>query len=182
MTSNHSQALRKMTREYYKEEQRFNQWWIWLIVTGLAGLWIWQMVQQLFMGIPFGNNPAPDIVVILIGIFPIGAFLLFRFMTLVTIIDSDGVHYRFKPFQKKFKLIKPEDILRYEVKKYSPIMDYGGWGIRYGSSANGTAYNVSGNQGVFFELKNKKRFLLGTQNPDSIQYAMEKLLNKSNAS
>jgi hypothetical protein len=168
-----------MSKIYYKEDQKFNQPWIWLIVVGLAGVWIWQMVQQIFMGIPFGNNPAPDFVVILIGLFPLGAFLLFRFLTLDTMIDREGVHYRFRPFQCKYKLIRPEDILRYEVKKYNPILDYGGWGIRLGSTGKGTAYNVRGNQGLYFELKNKKKFMLGTQNPDSIRYAMEKLLSKT---
>jgi hypothetical protein len=166
-----------MSKVYYKEEQKFNQFWIWLILFFVAGLWIWQLVQQVFMGIPFGNNPAPDVVVYLIGLFPIAGFWLFMTMTLVTIVDEEGVHYRFRPFQKKFKVIKPADIIRYEVKKYSPIKDYGGWGIRFGISSKGDAYNVRGNDGVWFELKNKKKFLIGTQNPVSLKSAMEKLMN-----
>lgn len=167
-----------MSKVYYKEEQRFTQFWIWLIMAFIGGLWIWQVVQQIFMGIPFGNNPAPDIVVILMGIFPLGGILLFRYLTLKTIIDDEGVHYRFSPFQKKGKVIKLADILRYEVKEYSPIKDYGGWGIRWGLGKNGTAYNVSGNKGVLFEMKNNKRFMLGTQHPDSIGSAMEKLMKQ----
>jgi hypothetical protein len=170
---------RNMSKVYFREEQKFNQFWIWLILLFVAGIWIWQMVQQVFMGIPFGNNPAPDFVVYFIGIFPLAGALLFWHMRLETHIDDEGIHYRFKPFQKKFKTIKPADIIRYEVKKYSPIKDYGGWGIRFGSTAKGNAYNVRGNDGVFFELKNKKRFLLGTQNPVSIKSAMEKLMKQT---
>lgn len=165
-----------MSRAYYREEQKFNQPWIWLIILLLGGLWIWQVVQQIFMGIPFGNNPAPDLVVLLIGIFPVGTILLFRFLTLETIIDDGGVQYRFKPFQLKHKVIKPENIISFEVKQYHPLKDYGGWGIRWGSAKNGSAYNVSGNQGVLFELKNGKKFLLGTQNPASIKSALSKLV------
>ena len=168
-----------MSKVYYKEEQKFNQFWIWLILCFVAGLWIWQLVQQVFMGIPFGTNPAPDIVVILTGLFPVGGILLFRFLTLETIIDTEGVQYRFKPFQRKPKIILKEDIVRFEVKKYSPLKDYGGWGVRYGSSKNGKAYNVSGNKGVLFELKNGKRFMLGTQNPESIRSALDKLMKLS---
>ena len=168
-----------MSRIYFKEEQKFDQWWIWMIMLLISGVWIWQLVQQVFMGIPFGNNPAPDLVVILIGLFPAFGIFLFRVLTLETNIDETGISYRFRPFQRKFKIIKAEDIARFEVKKYNPIMDYGGWGIRLGSTGKGTAYNVRGNQGLYFELKNKKKFLLGTQNPDSIRYAMEKLLSKS---
>jgi hypothetical protein len=165
-----------MSKVYFKEEQKFNQWWIWLIMLLLSGLWIWQLVQQIFMGIPFGDNPAHDVVVILIGLFPAFGIFLFRTLTLETNIDETGVFYRFRPFQRKPKVIKKEDISRFEVKKYSPIMDYGGWGIRLGTSKKGNAYNVNGNMGVLFEFKNGKKFMLGTQNPESIKSALNKLL------
>jgi hypothetical protein len=165
-----------MSRVYYQEEQKFKQWWIWAILLGIGGVWLWQLVQQVILGVPFGDNPAPDIVIILIGLFPAFGIWLFRVMTLVTSIDESGVSYRFRPFQRKPKLIKPDDIARFEVKKYNPVMDYGGWGIRFGTSKKGNAYNVSGNMGVLFEFMNGKRFLLGTQNPESIRSALNKLL------
>ena len=168
-----------MSRTYYKEQQKFNQWWIWLIMLSLSGLWIWQLIQQIFLGIPFGDNPAPDYVVILVGLFPVAGILLFRILSLETNIDETGVYYRFRPFQRKPKSIKKEDIAKFEVKKYNPIMDYGGWGIRLGTSKKGNAYNVSGNMGVLFELKTGKKFMLGTQNPESIRSALNKLMKQS---
>jgi hypothetical protein len=165
-----------MSRVYFKEEQKFDQWWIWMIMLLISGVWIWQLVQQVFMGIPFGNNPAPDLVVILIGLFPAFGIFLFRVLTLETKIDETGISYRFRPFQRKFKIIKAEDIARFEVKKYNPIMDYGGWGIRLGTSKKGNAYNVSGNMGVLFVFKNGKKFMLGTRNPESIRSALDKLM------
>jgi hypothetical protein len=165
-----------MSRIYFKEEQKFTQVWIWMLLIALSGIWIWQLVQQVFMGIPFGNNPASDIGVILTGIFPLLTIILFRLLTLETVINEKGIAYRFKPFQRKPKVIKPEDILRFEVKKYSPLKDYGGWGIRLGSFNKGKAYNVSGNQGVLFEFKNGKKFMLGTQKPSEIRSALDKLL------
>jgi hypothetical protein len=169
-----------MSRVYFKEEQKFTQVWIWMLLIALSGIWIWQLVQQVFMGIPFGNKPSPDVVIILTGIFPVLAIILFRLLTLETIINEDGVGYRFKPFQRKPRLIKANDIVHYEVKKYSPLKDYGGWGIRYGSAKNGRAYNVSGNQGVLFELKNGKRFMLGTQKSSEIRLALDKLMKAGN--
>jgi len=165
-----------MSKVHFNEEQRFNQWWIWAILILVAGFWIWQMVQQVFMGIPVGNNPAPNVVVFLIGLFPAFGIWLFRSMTLVTTIDETGVYYRFRPFQRKPKHIKPEDIARFDVKKYNPILDYGGWGIRLGTSKKGNAYNVSGNMGVLFEFKNGKRFMLGTRNPEAIRSALNRLM------
>lgn len=165
-----------MSRINFKEEQQFTQFWIWLLIFFLTGIWIWQLVQQVFMGKPFGNNPSSDLGVILTGLFPVFTIILFRLLTLETIINDTGVYYRFKPFQRKPNVIKPEDIVSFDVRKYSPLKDYGGWGIRFGSAKNGRAYNVSGNQGVLFELKNGKKFMLGTQNPESIRTALEKLM------
>jgi len=165
-----------MSKIYYKEEQKFRQLWIWLLILFLSGIWIWQLVQQVFMGKPFGNNPSSDLGIILTGLFPVLTIILFRLLTLETIINNTGVFYRFKPFQRKPKEIKQEDIVSFEVKKYSPLKDYGGWGIRLGSMGKGKAYNVSGNQGVLFDLKNGKKFMLGTQKPSEIRSALERLM------
>lgn len=56
-----------------------------------------------------------------------------------------------------------DSIRHSEVRTYSPLKEYGGWGIRYGS--NGKAYNVSGNQGVQLEFRDGKRLLVGSQLP-----------------
>ncbi len=165
-----------MSKIYYKEEQRFRQWWLWLLLLLVCGIWVWQFVQQIFLKVPFGNNPAPDIAVYLTGIFPLLVIILFRFMILETVVKDTGVYYRFKPFQRKPREIKQEDIAAFEVKKYRPLKDFGGWGIRYG--LKGKAYNVSGDQGLFFKLNNGKKFMLGTQNPVSIKAAMDKLMKK----
>jgi len=165
-----------MSRIYFKEEQKFRQIWIWMLLLALSGIWIWQLVQQVFMGKPFGNNPTSDLGVILTGLFPLLAIILFRLLTLETIINEEGIHYRFRPFQRKSKIIKAADVVHYEVKKYSPLKDYGGWGIRLGSFNKGKAYNVSGNMGVLFEFKNGKKFLLGTQKPSDIRSALERLM------
>jgi len=168
-----------MSRIYYKEEQKFRQIWIWMLLLALSGIWVWQLVQQVFMGIPFGNNPSSNLGVILTGLFPLLAVILFRLLTLETIINDEGVHYRFRPFQLKPKVIKPEEILSFEVKRYSPLKDYGGWGIRLGSFGRGKAYNVSGNQGVLFVLKNGKKFMLGTQKPSEIKSVLERLMKQT---
>ncbi len=165
-----------MTKIYFKETQHFNQWWIWMIIAFSCGIWVWQFVQQIIMGKPFGNEPATNVGVILIGIIPVVILLLFRLLKLETIIDETGVKCRFMPFQRQYKTFLPADIVRYEVKKYNPIMDYGGWGIRYGRK--GKAFNVRGNMGLYLELRKNKNFLIGTQTPDSLRHAMGKLMRR----
>lgn len=103
------------------------------------------------------------------------AFLIGGFK-LITEVRSDGVYIKFLPINWKFKRIGFEEIAKCYARKYRPIMEYGGWGIRWGTS--GKAYNASGNMGVQFELTGGKQLLIGSQQAEklaeTINIAMEK--------
>ncbi|MCA9870553.1 MAG: hypothetical protein KC487_09290, partial [Anaerolineae bacterium] len=49
----------------FREEQRFRQSWIWLLILFVAGLQWWGFIQQIIFGQPWGDNPAPDWMMIL---------------------------------------------------------------------------------------------------------------------
>ncbi|TAF33147.1 MAG: hypothetical protein EAZ57_06750 [Cytophagales bacterium] len=102
-------------------------------------------------------------------------WLLFRYMTLRTIITSDYIAVQYKPFQFSPVKIKCSDIESYEVRTYEPLMEYGGWGLRY-SLINGKAYNISGNIGLQLYLQNGKKILIGTEQPEAIERVMQKVL------
>jgi hypothetical protein len=154
------------------EVQRFRQPWLWILILSISAVAIWGMIQQLFLGEPFGNNAAPDaILIIIVIIFGFGFPYAFYKMTLTTEVRSDGIYYRFFPFHRSFHKIKLEDLVRYKVRTYRPIREYGGWGIRWGRK--GKAYNVSGNRGVQLELSDGKRLLLGSQKPEKFAEALD---------
>ena len=162
----------------FHEAQHFRQLWLWALLLTIAAVSIWGAVQQLLLGIPFGNNPAPDGVMIPLAIvfgvvFPLG----FYFMNLTTEVHQDGVYYRFFPFHRRFHRIVLKDIVDYEVREYSAIRDYGGWGIRYGRK--GKAYNVSGNRGVWIQLSSGRSIMFGSQRPEDFATAIEKASNRS---
>lgn len=50
----------------YREIQHFRQVWLWVLLLSVSLLAVYGLVQQLIPGIPFGNNPAPDTVLIII--------------------------------------------------------------------------------------------------------------------
>lgn len=50
----------------FNEVQRFRIWWAWLGAAALNILFLYAIVQQLVLGKPFGEKPAPDFVLILI--------------------------------------------------------------------------------------------------------------------
>ena len=162
---------------FYREIQRFRQLWLWILILSIAAITLWGMIQQLFLGKPFGNNPAPDIVlVIIVVIFGFGFPYVFYKMNLTTEVRSDGIYYRFFPFHFSFHKIKLEDLVKYEARTYNPIRDYGGWGIRWGSK--GKAYNVSGKRGVNLEFSDGKQLLIGSQKPEEFVEALNLALGK----
>lgn len=85
-------------------------------------------------------------------------------------VRKEGIEILCLPLRCLRRQIAWEEIERIYARTYSPILEYGGWGIRLGRS--GTAYNIRGNQGIQLELKNGKRLLIGTQQPQEFLEAV----------
>ncbi|MBM3420522.1 MAG: hypothetical protein FJY11_05240 [Bacteroidetes bacterium] len=163
-----------MASGYFSEIQRFRQTWLWFLILGLLGLFVWGFIQQIIMDIPWGNNPASDTGLMLFSLIPAGITLLFLVARLETRLDRNGISYRFFPFHRTRKTIYWNELAGTTVKKYRPLADYGGWGIRTGRGGE-KAFNVSGRYGVSLELKDGKRILIGTRRPEELSRALREL-------
>jgi hypothetical protein len=157
----------------FTETQKFNKWWHYLIA-GVPVIFVtilFLLVQVDIMATK--NNQKEPLLFIGIIILTIGTFIWFIFLKLKTIINSKGVYSQFLgiPFCKK--TINWEDIKSISVLQYSPLTDYGGWGVRYSLTGNGWCYNVSGNYGIKIIQTNGKPFLIGTQQKEEA----EKIIN-----
>ncbi len=146
----------------FKEEQKFTQWWLWvLLILVFCSPFIVQyqsIVENGFWG-TFSKGIFGHIITIGLVI------LLFASMKLKTSIDSKGIQLHYFPFVKRS--FAGEDIEELEVISYN-FWQVGGWGIRLWTSF-GTVYNVRGFHGLRIELKNGKKYLIGTQKPDAIK-------------
>lgn len=164
----------------FREVQKMDQIWIWILVAIPVIIFWYGAYQQLLLRRPFGNNPAPDwMMLLLLLIFGILFPLFFYSIKLVTEVREDGLYVRFYPFHFSFKSFPFEIIQSYEVRTYNPIMDYGGWGIRYG--LKGKAYNIKGNRGVLFEFsegKKVKKLMIGSQVPEKLSEAVRRGIKK----
>ena len=107
-------------------------------------------------------------------ILTIGIVALFIVLKLETKVRSDGLYVRYFPFHFKFKKINPEDLTEYSARQYSPLREYGGWGIKCGKG--GKAYNVSGDRGLQLVFNNGKRLLIGSQKADELEQAMRSVI------
>ena len=162
-----------MSKILFKETQRFKQKWVIVIIAIPLVITLWGVVQQVILGKPFGNNPAPDWVVLLTLLVSILLIMFFFGLTLHTLIDKNGIYYRFAPIQRKERWVKWSDVKDVHIRKYKPIAEYGGWGFRNGRS--GKALNISGNMGLQIVFTNGKRLLLGTRKPEELERALKKL-------
>ncbi len=151
----------------FYEKQRFNQWWLWLLLA-VIGYFIFQPIYFLISeNERLSTDQWVGFVILALVI------LLFVLVKLETKVQEDGIYVRFFPFIPKFKFYPWETISVSVVRKYSPLMEYGGWGVRWGR--NGTAYNVKGNKGLQLKFKNGKALLIGTQKAEELQRVLDEL-------
>jgi hypothetical protein len=162
-----------MSKTLFTEKQKFRQIWLMIIVLAITLLMFWGFVQQIILGIPFGDKPAPDWMMYIIVLFPLVIFGFFYSLTLHTRVDKNGIAFKFFPVHRKARQINWESVDQVFVRKYRPMAEYGGWGFRRGRG--GFAYNTSGNMGLQIVLKDGKKILIGTRKPDELKRTLEKL-------
>jgi len=148
----------------FTEKQRFNQVWLWILMGAITLIPFYGIYNQVILGKPFGNHPMSNsglyIFAVLMSLF---TFALLRILTLETRITASGIDARFYPFHTDANHYSWEDMDSAVVRTYSPLAEYGGWGLKWGS--NGKAYNVSGDQGIQLVFKNGNKLLIGTNKP-----------------
>ena len=160
---------------FFTERQKFNQWWLWLLIVGINGVFVWGIYKQVINGFPLGDHPMSNAGLVLAGIFMLLITLLFYNLRLDTIIKEDGIYVRFFPFHLKFKFYSRVSIKKAFIRMYNPITEYGGYGIRVGLMGRGKAYNVSGNKGLQLLFEDNTQLLIGTNKPAELMAVLIKL-------
>ena len=146
----------------FKEKQQLTQWWLWALLIAITLIPAYGVYQQIIVGEPFGNVPLPDSALILFLLFTLLMIGLFWITELRTVIDDEAIRIKYVPLtSKEFKW---EDIARAELVDYGFV---GGYGIRMGTKY-GTVYNTRGKMGLAVELKNGKKYCIGTQRAEEL--------------
>lgn len=164
--------------KHYQEINQTRPWWIYLIVVPMVFFAVWNFVQQIIFGEPFGANPAPDWAVWLILIVcGIGLpWLLFASKQTIT-VNGKTVYVSLMPFSKI--TIPLDQVVKYFARDFDPMRDFWGWGIRYGLRKGSkwvkTCVYFNENSGVQFELKNGRRILIGSRQTDQFLEALNKI-------
>jgi hypothetical protein len=161
----------------FTEEQRFRQPWLWGLLVGMDAAFFTLLFAQFFGPVPprpFG--PGDLVIMILAGMLCIGITFLFVKLKMTTSVSRSGISVQFYPFHRKPVFIDFSGISECSVRTYRPVLEYGGWGIKYGKG--GLAYNVSGNKGLQLVLKDGKKVLIGTQKAEQLKSAVDSAIKQ----
>lgn len=153
----------------FKETQKMTQWWLWLLLAGVVGIWVWGITQQIILGQPFGDHPMSNTGLLVSFIFLLGFIAFFRSLTLYTTVDAQGIRLRYAPLTST--LLAWSDMQKAEVIRYGFV----GYGIK-ASPTYGTIYNAKGNTGLLLHTKNGEKFLIGTQQPEQLAQVVSQFI------
>ena len=137
-------------------------WWLALLIAALG------FFPALLMpdSTPLWHRAGP------VGVGLVAGSLLWL-MRLETRIDAAGIHYRYLPLLNRWRHWPWAAFRRVFLRTYSPLGDFGGWGIR-GLPGN-LAYNVWGPAGLQLVFQSGNRLLLGTQLPEELRCTLQLL-------
>lgn len=161
------------SKALFQETQRFTQWWMWFFALIPLCIGLYGSYVQFHLGVPFGNKPMSDtglLVFVAFGVFFAGFLGMHQLTTKVT---STALTVHFYPYTRR--KVAWEEVDEWSVIPYDFV---GGWGVRLWTKY-GTVYNVKSGMGLYITLKNKKRFLVSTQQPQALQYAVGEALSRS---
>lgn len=156
------------TELLFSETQKFKQWWLYLILLGLPGIFLYGIFKQVIGGQQFGNSPMSNTALIVTTVITFLLSISFFVFRLDTKIKKDGIYVRFFPIHLSFRYYAWNKISKCYVRQYNAMAEYGGWGFRLGLFGKGRAFNMSGNKGLQLEFSNNKKLLIGTNKPEEL--------------
>jgi hypothetical protein len=151
----------------FRESQRVREPWA-VVVVGAVALLFWLGL----VGAIAKGEVAPAHAV-LVALFGVALPAMVAAMHLVTEVRADGLYVRYAPFHLAPRRFAWADLASMQVRRYSPVGEYGGWGLRRGRG--GWAYNVSGDVGLQLVTKDGRRVLVGTREPDALWAAITRV-------
>lgn len=169
-----------MEKILFKEEQRFRQWWRWLILGSALLAIVVPLANKL--SVQSWNTSSENFSrLVLLGsvavLFIVAVLIVMLLSRLQTKITYDGIVITFPPLKRKSHKVKIQEIERFEIRTYRAGSEFGGYGFR-SRRTSGQAYTVSGNIGLQLYFKNGKKLLIGTQKKQAIEFAMCKIMGE----
>lgn len=142
----------------FTEIQQFRQKWLWTLLLGITAISTY--FSFLDAGLRAATILLAVLTVILSGLYSV---------RLVTKIGVEKISYQFYPFHLKERSINTSE-RDIEVSKYSPLKEFGGWGLRWRPGK--VAFSVSGSHCIRINSDTGREIVLGTQKPEKAEKAL----------
>jgi len=152
----------------YIERQQIPLLWGYVMIGGAvalaAGSSAWIVADD---GVRAASTPA------LIGLSLVGPAVLILASCLSMCVRVTHTHLEVSILPLLRRRISLEDITSFEPRDYRPLIEYGGWGIRYSLAGHGWAYTICGHQGVQLRLPTRQ-LLVGSCRPNELASAIRR--------
>ena len=150
-----------MTR--YHESQRFQGAILGLLVAAFVVVAVVTIVEVV------AGRPAEVWLIVVGPLVVLVVAVLLSLSHLDVDVTDEGVTIAFR-YVWPARRIGFSEIVGLEVRRYDPLLEYGGWGVRLGPK--GWAYMTSGNEGVQLRLRKGLPVLIGSRNPHELEAAI----------
>jgi hypothetical protein len=145
----------------YEEVQRFRQPWLWLLLAGVIA------AEALAL-----RSAWNVLVGVASGLLLVGVLMLLAAAALTVRVRPGWIEVRFWPFHLRPRHFALAGIESFDACSFSPIRDYGGWGLRgFGSDR---CYTVSGSRGVRLRFRDGRMLMIGSQRAEELADAMHR--------
>jgi hypothetical protein len=101
------------------------------------------------------------------------SYFLIVNMKLEKQVTSNGIYYRWLPYQKKYSFMEKSDLASFDIKK-SPAMSYGAKRV----PGYGKTHNLSDGKGLQFHLADGKKIFFGSSDVDGFSKAVKEMMQR----
>lgn len=156
----------------FEEEQKYPQWVMWIIrisfFVAIGGTLVAALLEK--------DKAESWIGLFIVVVVCFFVFYLIRQAKFEKLVTTSGLHYRERPWQKRYRVIEKEAIESVDARKF-PFPSYGfGWFPGYGW------YHNMGGSGVQLYLKNGRRFFFSSREDHLFLKALQHLISANQKS
>ena len=155
----------------FHEEQRFRKATIALLL-GVIDFVVFVTVAAQTI-----SRPDELIIVTITPLVVVLVALLYSRAHLDVDVNGEGVTIAFR-YLWPTRRIRFAEIIGLEVRRYNPLLEYGGWGVRLGP--RGWGYMTTGNEGVQLRLRKRIPVLIGSARPRELEAAIRAGVERQN--
>ena len=154
-------------RPLFVEDQRFTQWWLWIVLVLPAALAAGVIVFLAWRGLIWTS---PGRKLLLAMALPLAVPVLFAVLRMNVVLTGQRLTVRFFPVRRR---IDVADIRSFRPLTYT-LRDFGGWGMKRAKDGS-MVLNVSGDRAIRINRRSGKSLIIGTQRAEAFAAALEAL-------